>query len=205
MLIAKLVTKIERGCDLGVIMKYGAILVVLALLSLTFGMIAGITCSTAACGFGKNLRRDMFYSIQNYSFANIDAISTSSLVTRLTTDVANVQNAFMMLIRTAIRSPFMLVFSFVMAFVMGGKMALIFFLVIPVLGTALFLIMRSTMPLFRKVFKKYDALNSSIQENIKGIRVVKSFVREKHECDKFNVAAEDVCHAEIFRDCLPNS
>ncbi len=193
MLIAGLVTEIENGCELNVILKYGGILVVMALLSLTFGILAGLTAATASCGFGKNLRHDMFFSIQDYSFANIDSFSTSSLITRLTTDVANVQNAFMMLIRTAIRSPFMLVFSFVMAFTMGGRMAIIFFLVIPVLGTGLFIIMRKTMPLFRKVFKKYDALNSSIQENIKGIRVVKSFVREKHESDKFENAADDVC------------
>lgn len=193
MKIADLVTEIEKGCDLGVILRYGGVLVVMALLSLTFGLLAGLTCATAACGFGKNLRRDMFFSIQDFSFANIDKFSTSSLVTRLTTDVMNVQHSFMMLIRTAIRSPFMLVFSFVMAFRMGGRMAAIFFFVIPVLGTGLFVIMRKTMPLFRKVFKKYDALNSSIQENIKGIRVVKSFVREDHESEKFGVAAEDVC------------
>ena len=193
MKIADLVTEIEKGCDLGVILRYGGVLVVMALLSLTFGLLAGLTCATAACGFGKNLRRDMFFSIQDFSFANIDKFSTSSLVTRLTTDVMNVQHSFMMLIRTAIRSPFMLVFSFVMAFRMGGRMAGIFFFVIPVLGTGLFVIMRKTMPLFRKVFKKYDALNSSIQENINGIRVVKSFVREDHESEKFGVAAEDVC------------
>lgn len=193
MLIAKLVRQIELGCDLSVIIHYGVILVVMALLSLAFGMLAGLTAATASCGFARNLRRDMFFAIQDYSFANIDKFSTSSLVTRLTTDITNVQNAFMMLIRTAVRSPFMLVFAFIMAFKMGGKMAIIFFLVIPVLGSGLFIIMRKTMPLFRKVFKKYDALNSSIQENIKGIRVVKSFVREKHESGKFGTAAEDVC------------
>ena len=193
MLIADLVDEIQKGCDLSVIIRYGGILVVMALLSLAFGMLAGLTAATASCGFARNLRRDMFFAIQDYSFANIDKFSTSSLVTRLTTDITNVQNAFMMLIRTAVRSPFMLVFAFIMAFKMGGKIAIIFFLVIPVLGSGLFIIMRKTMPLFRKVFKKYDALNNSIQENIKGIRVVKSFVREKHESGKFGTAAEDVC------------
>jgi len=192
-IIAELVEQIEGGCSLNVILKYGAVLVVMALLSLTFGVLAGMTCATASCGFAKNLRHDMFYSIQDFSFANIDKISTSSLVTRLTTDVVNVQMAFMMLIRIAIRSPFMLIFSFVMAFIMGGKMAAIFFFVIPVLGTGLFIVMRKTMPIFKRVFKKYDVLNSSIQENIKGIRVVKSFVREKYESGKFGAAAEDVC------------
>ena len=193
MLIADLVSEIQDGCDLTVILRYGGILVVMALMSLAFGMLAGLTSATASCGFARNLRRDMFFAIQDYSFANIDKFSTSSLVTRLTTDITNVQNAFMMLIRVAVRSPFMLVFAFIMAFRMGGRMAIIFFLVIPVLGTGLFIIMRKAMPVFRKVFKKYDALNSSIQENIKGIRVVKSFVRENYESEKFGVAAEDVC------------
>ena len=193
MLIADLVSEIQDGCDLTVILRYGGILVLMALMSLAFGMLAGLTSATASCGFARNLRRDMFFAIQDYSFANIDKFSTSSLVTRLTTDITNVQNAFMMLIRVAVRSPFMLVFAFIMAFRMGGRMAIIFFLVIPVLGTGLFIIMRKAMPVFRKVFKKYDALNSSIQENIKGIRVVKSFVREKYESEKFGTAAEDVC------------
>jgi len=192
-IIAELVNNIDRGCDITVILKYGGILVVMAVLSLAFGMLAGITCAKASCGFARNMRHDMFDSIQNFSFENIDKFSTSSLVTRLTTDVMNVQQAYMMLIRTAIRAPFMLIFAFVMAFKMGGQMAAIFFLVIPVLGSGLFFIIKKTMPLFRKVFKKYDALNSSIQENIKGIRVVKSFVREDYESKKFDAAAGDVC------------
>ena len=165
----------------------------MAILSLTFGTIAGFTCSTASCGFARNLRKDMFYRIQNYSFENIDRFMTSSLVTRMTTDITNIQNAFMMAIRIIIRAPFMLLFAFIMAFVMGGKMAWIFLFVIPVLGTGLFLVARKAIPLFRKVFKKYDRLNSSIQENIKRMRVVKSFVREDYEQDKFGAAAEDVC------------
>ena len=199
-IIADLVNNISSGCDISVILKYGGVLVIMAILSLTFGMLAGITCSKASCGFARNLRHDMFHSIQDFSFANIDKFSTSSLVTRLTTDVTNVQMAYMMLIRTAVRAPFMLIFAFIMAFKMGGRMAAIFFFVIPVLGTGLFIIIKKTMPLFRKVFKKYDKLNSSIQENIKGIRVVKSFVREKYESEKFDAAAGDVCrdftHAE---------
>lgn len=190
---ANLVNQIKAGCELDVILKYGAVLVIMAALSLLFGAIAGSACATASCGFARNMRKDMFYKIQSYSFENIDRFSTSSLVTRLTTDVTNVQNAYMMIIRTAIRCPLMLLFSFTMAFVMGGRMAVIFLLVIPVLGIGLFLIIRKTMPLFKTVFKKYDALNSSIQENIKGMRVVKSYVREDFEKQKFSKAASDVC------------
>ena len=193
-IIARLVNQIKAGCGLDVIAKYGALLVVMAALSLTFGAVAGSYCATAACGFAKNLRKDMFYNIQTYSFENIDRFSTSSLVTRLTTDVMNVQLAYMMIVRTAIRCPLMLVFAFCMAFIMGGKMGLIFLVVIPILGTGLILVIRKTMPLFRRVFKKYDNLNSSIQENIKGIRVVKAFVREDYEEKKFAAAAQDVCN-----------
>ena len=191
-LTANLVNKIKAGCGMDVILRYGLILVLMAALSLTFGALAGKACSTASCGFARNLRKDMFYKIQDYSFENIDKFAVSSLVTRLTTDVTNVQLAYMMIVRTAIRCPLMLVFSFVMAFYMGGRMALIFLLVIPLLGIGLILIIRKTMPLFRKVFKKYDALNNSVQENIKGMRVVKAYVREDYEKKKFNKAAEDV-------------
>ena len=191
-LTANLVNEIKAGCGMDVILRYGLILVLMAALSLTFGALAGKACSTASCGFARNLRKDMFYKIQDYSFENIDKFAVSSLVTRLTTDVTNVQLAYMMIVRTAIRCPLMLVFSFVMAFYMGGRMALIFLLVIPLLGSGLILIIRKTMPLFRKVFKKYDALNNSVQENIKGMRVVKAYVREDYEKKKFNKAAEDV-------------
>ncbi len=193
-IISILVNRIKDGCDINTIVKYGLILILLAILSLLFGTAAGFTCSDASCGLAKNLRKDMFYAIQNYSFENIDNFTTSSLVTRMTTDVSNVQFAFMMLIRTAIRSPLMLIFAFVMAFVMGGKMAFIFLFVLPVLGCGLFLVARSVMPLFRRVFKKYDNLNSSIQENVKGMRVVKSFVREEYEEEKFDKAAVEVCN-----------
>ncbi|HIS69839.1 MAG TPA: ABC transporter ATP-binding protein [Candidatus Gallacutalibacter stercoravium] len=189
---ANLVNEIKDGCSIDVIVRYGIVLVVMAALSLAFGALAGSACSTASCGFARNLRKDMFYKIQGYSFENIDKFSVSSLVTRLTTDITNVQMAYMMIVRTAIRCPLMLVFSFVMAFVMGGKMALIFVVVIPILAVGLALVIYKTMPLFRRVFKKYDALNNSVQENIKGMRVVKSYVREDYEKKKFGVAADDV-------------
>ena len=192
-LVARLVNEIKSGCELSVIIRYGVILIIMAVLSLIFGAAAGSTCATASSGLAKNLRKDMFYSIQNYSFENIDKFLTSSLVTRLTTDVTNVQTAYMMIIRSAIRAPLMIIFSLIMAFVMGGKMAWIFLFVIPFLTAGLGLIIYKTMPLFRKVFKKYDNLNSSVQENIKGMRVVKSFVRENYEQKKFDTAAEDVC------------
>ena len=189
---ANLVNEIKNGCSINVLLRYGVILVLMAGFSLTFGALAGSTCATASCGFARNLRKDMFYKIQGYSFENIDKFSVSSLVTRLTTDITNVQMAYMMIIRTAIRCPLMLVFSFVMGFVMGGKMALIFLATIPILGFGLILVIRKTMPLFRRVFQKYDALNRSIQENIRAMRVVKSYVREDYEKQKFNKAAEDV-------------
>ena len=191
--IANLVNQIKAGCELSVIVKYGVVLIIMAALSLLFGALAGITCSTASCGFAKNLRHDMFYAIQKYSFENIDKFLTSSLVTRMTTDITNVQNAFMMVIRMAIRAPLMLIFAFTMAFIMGGKMATIFLIVLPILGIGLSIIIYKAIPLFKKVFKKYDNLNSSIQENIKAMRVVKSFVREDYEQKKFDYAAEDVC------------
>ena len=192
-IIAELVNQIKAGCSLSVIVKYGLVLTLMAMLSLLFGTWAGLTCATASCGFAKNLRKDMFYAVQDYSFDNIDKFSSASLVTRLTTDITNVQMAYMMIIRIAIRAPLMMIFAFTMAFVMGGKMAWIFLVVVPILGGGLGWVIAKTMPLFRRVFKKYDALNSSIQENIKGMRVVKSFVREDYENKKFDAAAEDVC------------
>ena len=191
--IAKLVNQVKKGCEMSLVLKYGLLLILMAVLSLTFGSLAGLICATASSGLGKNLRKDMFSSIQRYSFENIDKFLTSSLVTRMTTDVTNVQNAFMMIIRTAIRAPLMLVFALIMAFVMGGRMAFIFLIVIPILGVGLGIVIYKTMPLFQKVFKKYDNLNASIQENIKAMRVVKSFVREDFEQEKFDRAAGDVC------------
>lgn len=191
-IIADLVNKIKTGCDMKTILNYSAVLVVMALLSLLFGSISGSTCATASCGLAKNLRKDMFYNIQNFSFENIDKFSTSSLVTRMTTDVTNVQQAYMMIIRMAIRCPLMLIFAFVMAFVMGGKMAYIFLIVAPILAFALIMVIKNTLPLFKRVFKKYDRLNGSILENINAIRVVKSYVREDFEKEKFKEAAQDV-------------
>lgn len=193
LMVANLVNKMQNGCDLSVILKYGVILIIMACFSLLFGALAGITAANASAGFGKNLRKDLFMAVQNFSFENIDRFSASSLVTRMTTDVTNVQMAYMMIIRTVVRSPLMLIFSLVMGFIMGGPLAFIFLFTIPVLGIGLGLVIKKTMPLFRKVFKKYDNLNNSVQENINGIRVVKSFVREGFEMKKFNEAAEDVC------------
>lgn len=191
-IIAQLVNQIKVGCGVDVIAKYGLSLVVMAGLSLACGAAAGSFAATAASGFARNLRKDMYYQIQEYSFENIDKFSTSSLVTRLTTDITNVQNAYMMIVRVAIRCPLMLIFALLMAFIMGGKMAVIFALVVPILGIGLFAVAKSVMPLFRKGFKMYDNLNASIQENIKGMRVVKSYVREDYEKKKFSKAAEDV-------------
>ena len=191
-IIANLVNEIKAGISMPMLLGYGGVLILMAGLSLAFGALAGKACSTASYGFARNLRKDMFYKIQGYSFENIDKFSVSSLVTRLTTDITNVQMAYMMIIRTAVRSPLMLIFSFVMGFVMGGKMAFIFLFTIPVLGIGLFFVTKKTMPLFRRVFRKYDALNASVQENIRGMRVVKAYVREDHEKKKFDRAAEDV-------------
>lgn len=193
LMVANLVNKMQNGCDLSVILKYGVILIIMACFSLLFGALAGITAANASAGFGKNLRKDLFMAVQIFSFENIDRFSASSLVTRMTTDVTNVQMAYMMIIRTVVRAPLMLIFSLVMGFIMVGPLAFIFLFTIPVLGIGLGLVIKKTMPLFRKVFKKYDNLNNSVQENINGIRVVKSFVREDFEMKKFNEAAEDVC------------
>lgn len=193
LMVANLVNRMQNGCDLSVIMRYGVILIIMACFSLLFGALAGIKAANASAGFGKNLRKDLFVAVQNFSFENIDRFSATSLVTRMTTDVTNVQMAYMMIIRTVVRAPLMLIFSLVMGFIMGGRLALIFLFTIPVLGIGLGLVIKKTMPLFRKVFKKYDNLNNSVQENINGIRVVKSFVREDFEKKKFNEAAEDVC------------
>ncbi|MCI6508513.1 MAG: ABC transporter ATP-binding protein/permease [Bacilli bacterium] len=192
-IVAMLIDNIEKGCGLNVILMYGGILTLMAILSLTCGAFAGKFCANASCGFAKNLRKDMFEKIQTYAFENIDKFQAASLVTRLTTDVTYVQWSFMTIIRTAIRSPFMLVFSFIMGFVMGGPIALVYVFVIPVLTFGLFMIAKKAMPIFRRVFKKYDNLNNSVQENVKNMRVVKSFVREDYEIHKFDLAAADVC------------
>ncbi len=190
---AKLINDLENGIvDLHSITRYGLQLILLALLSLSCGVLSGRFCAIASCGFAKNLRHDLFYKVQGFSFANTDKFSTSSLVTRLTTDVGNVQMSYMMIIRTAIRAPLMMTVAFIMSIRLGGSLAWIFAGVIPLLGTALFMIIRCAMPLFQSVFKKYDRLNESVQENIKGMRVVKTFVREDYEVQKFDRAATEV-------------
>ncbi len=192
MITAQLINSINAGCELSDIVKDGIALVLMAFLSLAFGVLAGKTAATASAGFAKNLRHDIFYKIQDFSFSNIDRFSTSSLVTRLTTDINNVQMAFMMIIRIAVRAPLMLIFATVMAAVVGKKLSLIFLFIAPVLAGGLLAIGLTALPLFRAVFKKYDKLNNSVQENIKGMRVVKSFVREEYEKKKFAAASEDI-------------
>ena len=190
--IALLVNQIQAGCGLDVILKYGAVLVAMAAASLVFGVCSGASCAAASSGLAKNLRKDMFYKIQSYSFQNIDRFNVSSLITRMTTDVTNVQTAYMLLIRLVIRSPLMLIFSFVMAFVMGGSLAWVFVAVVPLLAVGLSVIVVKTIPLFRRAFRKYDKLNSSIQENVKAAREVKSYVREEYEQNKFGEASHDL-------------
>ena len=192
-LTARLIDEIKVGTTVQGLIEPACILGTLAIVSLLFGAAAGVTCSYASCGFAKNLRRDMFYNIQRFSFANIDEFSSSSLVTRLTTDINNVQQAFMMIIRIAVRSPLCLVFAFVMASIMGGPLALVYVAVLPLLGFGLFYIIHKVRPIFTRVFHKYDALNESVEENVTGMRVVKSFVREDYEKKKFAAAAQDVC------------
>ena len=191
LLMAELIDQIYAE-ELSQIFKLGIILVAGAFVSLLFGFLSGKFCAKASSGFAKNLRKDMYYKIQNFSFSNIDKFSSASLVTRLTTDVSNVQHAYMMIIRIAVRSPLMFIFSLIMSFTINVKMGLIFLCVIPILAVGLVLIMLKAKGLFDKVFKKYDALNNSIQENVRGMRVVKAYVREEHEKEKFGDACEDV-------------
>ena len=190
--IAMLVNEVKAGGGIDRIMHYAWILLAMSMASLLFGYLAGLTCARSSCGFARNLRHDVFHRIQQFSFANIDRFSSASLVTRLTTDIQNIQMAFMMIIRTAIRAPLNLIFSFAMAYYMGGSMAVIFLAVIPVLGIGLYAVAKVTMPLFKAGFPKYDALNESVEENVKGIRVVKSFVREEYETEKFHEASENI-------------
>ncbi|MBO5077365.1 MAG: ABC transporter ATP-binding protein [Clostridia bacterium] len=191
-IVAQLTNDIKNGCGLDVIGKNGLILVVLAVLSLSCGGLAGFTAAKASAGFAKNLRGDLFRRVQTYSFTNIDRFSSSSLVTRLTTDVANVQMAYMMLIRIAIRSPLMFVFAIAMAYTMAGALAMMFVVVVPVLVFGLIMVSRKAMPAFRSVFRKYDRLNESVEENVMAMRVVKGFAREKYEQEKFDKASDDI-------------
>lgn len=189
---ANLVNEIKAGTQMTEIVKIGLVLIALALLSLTCGGIAGFTCANASTGFAKNLRHDIFKRIQTFAFENIDKFSSSSLVTRMTTDITNVQMAFMMMIRMAIRSPLMFIFSIIMAYIMGGALATTFVIVVPLLTFGLIMITRKAMPAFRRVFKKYDRLNESIEENVRAMRDVKGFSREEYEKKKFGNAAEDI-------------
>ena len=189
---------IDKGIEAGnmsMILRYGAILVGFALVALTFGALSGRSCAHATAGFARNLRHDMFHHLQVYSFSNIDKFSSAGLVTRLTTDVSNVQNAFMMIIRTLIRCPAMLIFAMVMSFRINHDISLIFLTVIPILGVGLYLIIKHVHPVFERVFKTYDRLNGVVQENLSGIRVVKNFVREDYEIEKF-----DTISGTIYKD-----
>lgn len=189
---------IDKGIEAGsmnMILRYGAILVGFALVALAFGVLSGRSCARATAGFARNLRHDMFHHLQVYSFSNIDKFSSAGLVTRLTTDVSNVQNAFMMIIRTLIRCPAMLIFAMVMSFRINHDISLIFLAVIPILGIGLYLIISRVHPVFERVFKTYDRLNGVVQENLSGIRVVKNFVREDHEIQKF-----DAISGAIYKD-----
>ena len=190
---AKLVKDVQESAPMNDILRIGIILTILAIISMMCGATAGFTASKASTGLSKNLRHDMFEKIQTYAFENIDKFSSSSLVTRMTTDITNLQMAFMMIIRMGLRSPLMFVFSVIMAFVMGGKLAMAFVIVIPVLVIGLFLVSKYAMPAFRSVFKKYDRLNESIEENVRAMRVVKGFSREEHEKKKFGISADDIC------------
>jgi len=191
-ILANLVNGIRSNVPISELFNQGLILVVMAMLSLAFGILAGKKSAVASSGFARNLRKDIFEKVQGFSFENIDSFSNSSLITRLTTDVTNVQNAFMMIIRLAIRSPFMFVFSFVMSFIMGGKLAFIFVIVVPILLIGLAFIIIKAMKIFKQIFYKYDDMNNTIQENIKAIRLVKSLVREDFEIDKFDKVATEV-------------
>lgn len=190
---AKLINALEDGCDMNTVWKLGLLLVALAIGSMSCGILSGWFAATASAGFAKNLRHDLFAKVQGFSFANIDQFSTSSLVTRLTTDVQRVQMAFQMLIRIAVRAPLMLIVAIIMSVSIGKSLSLIFVVVIPVLAAGFIFITRKVLPLFKSLFPKYDALNNSIQENVNGMRVVKSFVREEHENRKFGKASDELC------------
>ena len=188
-----LINALESGCDMSQIIRYGILLVIMAIGSMCCGILSGWFAATAASGFSKNLRHDLFVKVQGFSFANIDKFSTSSLVTRLTTDVQRVQMAFQMLIRIAVRAPLMFIVAIIMSINVGKSLSLIFVIVIPVLAAGFIFIAKNAMPLFKSLFPKYDALNNSIQENVNGMRVVKSFVREDYESAKFGKSSDELC------------
>ncbi len=189
---ANLVNRIEAGAAVHEVVKTGLILVAMAVVSLCCGAIAAYTAAKASAGFAKNVRHDVFHRVQDFSFRNIDKFSTSSLVTRLTTDINHVQMSYMMIIRIAVRAPMLLIFSIVMAYIMGGALATSFVVIVPLLAFGLLMVARNAMPAFRRVFKKYDRLNESIEEDVRGIRVVKGFSREEHEKGKFRTSSENI-------------
>lgn len=192
LLMADLIDKGIYAGEMNEILKIGIMLVIASLLSLAFGILSGITASKASAGFAKNLRKDLYYKIQEFSFNNIDKFSTSSIVTRLTTDVSNVQMAFQMITRIVVRTPLMLIFSLIMSFSINAKLALIFLALMPVIGTTLYIIMSKAHPIFERVFKKYDILNNVVEENTSGIRVVKSYLLEESEKKKFGNISNEI-------------
>ena len=200
LLMAKLIDDGIDGANQAAILKTGGILAVCCILSLLFGILAGHFAAKASAGFAKNIRHDLFHTVQGFSFFNIDRFSASSLVTRLTTDVTNLQNAYQMIVRVALRSPAMLIFSLAMAIRISPKLSIIFLIAIPILGAFVFFLMSSVHPIFERVFRTYDKLNNVVQENVHGVRVVKAFVREDHEISKFAKISQkiyaDFCKAE---------
>ena len=196
-LLAKLIDEGVKLGDMSVITRFGIYLIISALMSLTFSIIAGVLASHASCGFAKNLRHDIYYKIQEYSFYNIDKFSPSSIVTRLTTDVGNVQMAYMMMIRMAFRVPFTILFSLIMAFSINKKISLIYLLIMPILGVILLMIAKKAHKYFDKVFKTYDKLNNVVSENVRGMRVVKSFVTENKEISKFKKVSNDIYNYHV--------
>ena len=186
------ISKSGLSPDFGYLLGWGIILILFACCSFTFGTLSGIFCARASSGFGTNLRKELFYKVQKFSFNNIDKFSSSSLVTRLTTDVTNVQNSFMMVIRTAVRAPLMLVFSLIFTLNLYARVAVVYLYIVPIMIVGLAVIMSIAIPMFHRIFKKYDALNESVQENVKGMRVVKAYVREDYEKEKFSKASKDV-------------
>ncbi|MBP5289160.1 MAG: ABC transporter ATP-binding protein [Clostridia bacterium] len=200
--MARIVNGVQQGEDVWTVVKWGFLMVVMAIFSLLCGGLAGAFAARGAAGFSKNLRNRLFKKVQAFSFSNVDKFSTASLVTRLTTDVNNVQNAYMMLIRSAIRSPFMLIGALFMALSINPRLSIVFLIAIPVLAGGAALIMTKAHPLFEKMLKKYDGLNASVQENLVGIRVVKAFVRERREIEKFEVSADEVRRAQVRAERL---
>ncbi len=199
---SNLINSIKAGIQMSELLEMGLLMVVLACISLCCGAAGGYTCSKSSGGFAKNLRHDMYEKIQGFSFENIDKFSTASLVTRMTTDVSNVQFAYMMTIRAAVRSPLMFIFAVTMSFIMGGKLATTFVIVVPIMVFGLILIARKAMPAFSAVFKKYDKLNESIEENVRAMRVVKGFAREDYEKQKFSAASENICKDFTYAERL---